>query len=92
MIDLKEAAKLANDYFGDIYADESFSDVRLEEVEFNDEQNQWLITLGFSPDDHDRRPLENVFSKYSNRHYKVFRIDAESGRVLSMKIRVLQNA
>jgi len=54
------------------------SDVRIEEVELSDDERFWLITLSFSPPDH-------PFSM--QREYKLFKVDASSGEVKSMKIR-----
>lgn len=51
-------------------------DERLEEVELTDDEKHWLITLSYR-DSH----------LTSERSYKKFTIDAETGEVQSMKIR-----
>ena len=100
MIDVKEAIKIANEYFVDLYAEQKYSDILLEEVEYDEDDNVWHITLGYSPP---RTILEDVkdplsplshLSSFStiDRKYKIFRIDAETSNVLSMKIRTLEPA
>ena len=77
MIDAKEAAKKATDYFNSLYEDKSFRGLRLEEVE-QTEDGLWLVTLRFdSP----------AVGGLIDREYKLFTIKAESGEVLSMKVR-----
>lgn len=93
MNDVKTAVKIAFDYFARIYpeAKQKFQDIRLEEVELSDDESTWLVTIGFS------RPLppgpflKNIpeFLHQYQRDYKVFRIDAQSGKVRSMKIRAI---
>ncbi len=100
MMDVKQAAKIAAEYFVDLYAEQKYSDMLLEEVEYDEAGGAWLITLGYSPP---RTILEDVkdplsplsrLSSFStiDRKYKIFRIDAETSSVLSMKIRTLEPA
>ena len=54
-----------------------------EEVEFVESPNEWHITLGYQPAD-----STNHFAyAFGKRDYKIFRINADTGEVLSMKIR-----
>ncbi|OCR00587.1 hypothetical protein BCD67_11440 [Oscillatoriales cyanobacterium USR001] len=66
-------------------------DLRLEEVELSDDKKYWFITLGFSrPVDKSKNPLADLVAVSSyERVYKVFKINAETGEVQSMKIREL---
>lgn len=79
MLDVKEAAQRASEYFADLF--KGVSDPQLEEVELADDGQEWFITLSY--------PVrsENPFILGSGRQYKVFRIDARTGEVRSMKIR-----
>ena len=84
-------AKIAAEYFVDLYAEQTYSDILLEEVEYDDDGNSWSITLGYSiPNPADSLPL--ALKLPGHRKYKVFKIDAETGNVRSMKIRSLENA
>lgn len=88
MIDVKEAAQTASNFFAGLYADQTLSDVRLEEVELTEDERFWLITLSFPSDN----PLQKVLTHMagidrSTRQYKIFKVDASTGRVVSMKIR-----
>ncbi|HXD34293.1 MAG TPA: hypothetical protein VN643_24460 [Pyrinomonadaceae bacterium] len=80
MLDVKEATQKASEYFASLYATENLSDVRLEEVEQADHGKYWLITLSYPV-----LPGLNLGKK----EYKIFKIDAKTGDVKSMKIRKL---
>ena len=85
LIDVRVAAQAASTYFRDLYpAAKSFS---LEEVELSDDENYWQITLGFdlSDDSETTFPFSRPKTKY-----KVFKVDARTGKVLAMKIRKLE--
>lgn len=92
MIDVKEAATKAAEYFGNIYSDQQYSDVLLEEVELTDDEKHWLITLSYAYE-----PPPSILDQYSGgappkpkpRKYKLFKIDAVTGKVEAMKIRSL---
>jgi hypothetical protein len=83
MINVKEAVKKAAEYFTDLYHDE-FCNVLLEEVELTD--GYWLITLGY-----DRPPVLPQFAEKGPRAFKVFKVDSETGEVISMKIREVEH-
>jgi hypothetical protein len=52
----KEAISVAKQWVRDVFSEEGISDIRLEEVRFDDAQQQWLITVSFA------RPARNVRS------------------------------
>lgn len=80
-INAKEAAKIAAAYYEEILSERA--KLSIEEIEL-DETGHWLITLGLT----DPYGLGQLGSKpYS---YKVFKINSESGEVVSMKIREIK--
>jgi hypothetical protein len=84
VIGIKEAVQKAADYFTDLYP-RRFTNVMVEEIEQTD--GDWLITLGY--DD-----VPDVFSqlaKKTTRRFKLFKIDGETGDVISMKIREVEH-
>jgi hypothetical protein len=83
MINVKEAVKKAAEYFSDLYGSQ-FDNVLVEEVEETD--GCWLVTLGYDV-------VPTVFSQVSGirRRFKVFKIDGETGEVISMKIREVEH-
>ncbi len=99
MLDVRKAAQIANEYLVDLYGSHSISYALLEEIELDEEKNVWLITLSYIHQFDDEQihkrgsllfrpnPEEERFRKY-----KIFRIDTEEGKVLSMKIRRVENA
>jgi hypothetical protein len=93
MVDVKEAAKRAADYFSNIYSDKPYSDLLLEEVELSEDGRYWLITLSYASELSTIRVPSALdpFPKVINgpRKYKLFKIDAATGNVKAMKIRSL---
>jgi len=97
MIDVKNAIQIALDYVSEVYWRESIRNLGLEEVEFDETSGVWEITVGFSRE-WDRQsealpsPLPDFYTLPGNpleRTYKTVRIAAETGKVLSVKSRVL---
>jgi hypothetical protein len=76
-VDVKQAVKIATQYLKKLYGAQSISNIRLEEVEFNDEEGSWLITISFIDTD-DLIP---------ERVYKVLEIDADTAEVIAMRMR-----
>lgn len=84
MIDVKEAVRIAEAYFSDLYHDQPFTNVLPEETEYDADRQVWRITLGYS------QPLPwDAFGAV--RRYKIFEIDARQGDVRSMRIRRLED-
>ncbi len=87
-MDLKEEIALAKQHVRDVFAEERISDVGLEEVEFDDTSQNWLITIGFSRPWGDARiagMAAEMFPK--KRDYKIVRITDDEKKVLSIKNR-----
>lgn len=89
-MDVRVAVQTAKQHLLELFNSEPISYVGLEEIEFDDEAQEWIITLSFArtwevgslPTALGKNPPEN-------RHYKVFRISDVDGRVKSVKDRVL---
>lgn len=82
MIDVKQATDKAKAHLVAFFPEAE--QVQLEEVELSEDKAFWLITLSY----------EGVSSSVASSMlvgksllYKIFKLDAESGEVLSMKIR-----
>ncbi len=85
MIDVRQAAQSASTFFASLYDNAGGTDVRLEEVELTEDRKHWLITLSYPPPS----PLGNIIPSGlgGSRQYRIFKVDAQTGEVLSMKIR-----
>ncbi|MBI1743857.1 hypothetical protein HYR54_12445 [Candidatus Acetothermia bacterium] len=83
MIDVKKAVEIARNHYLELYPDVLPSRLSLEEVELSDDENYWYITLGYS----ENSPISPVLPQVTK--YKTIKIDAASGKPLSMKIRIL---
>ena len=79
MIDVKTAVKVAADYLSSLV---SAYNTRLEEVELTEDGDYWLITLSY-----DTKPSPLPFEL---RSYKQLKLNRQTGDVLAMKIRTLQ--
>ena len=92
-MDVKEAVRTAKEYVGELFDGEERDNVRLEEVVFDDESDQWLITIGFSrPWDRPKTQSAALREDPLKRSYKVVRIDDADGSVISLKDRILTAA
>ena len=71
-----------------LYGGQQVRDLLLEEVELSSDERFWLITIGFSLATEGDSPLIITASRPQlARHYKVVKVDAESGSPVSLKIR-----
>lgn len=96
MIDVRKAVIAAQDYFNSVQDLMSqngpldIQDLRLEEIELSEDKKFWFVTIGYNlPKWAMRNPLlqEVVKTKEWERNYKIFKINADTGNVESMKIR-----
>ena len=87
-IDARAAANAAAAYFKELYP--SVRAFSLEEVELSEDGNLWLITLSFEIPP--TQSLSNVINPFQppRTKFKVFKVDAKTGRVIAMKIRKLE--
>ena len=90
-MELKEAVKKAKEYISDIFSEENVKNIGLEEIEFDERNNLWKITIGFHRPWQERENLLSSFEKKLFRDYKVVTVDNETGEVKSVKNRELEN-
>ena len=88
-MDVKEAVRTAKREVAEIFADESIEDVGLEEVEFDEANEVWLITIGFTRIWERPGGIIRALGGDTERAFKVVRIENETGRVQSVKHRVV---
>ena len=96
MIDMKTAVRSARAAFDELVGGGQIP-TSLEEIEISDDRSLWRITLGYEdPALPKPEPSLNPFSggvggllqMRRTLRYKLFQINAETGEVLSMKIRI----
>ena len=89
-MDVKEAVRAAKAHVADLFADEAIEKIGLEEVDFDEASQVWAITIGFARAWD--RPTEFVraLSGDAARTFKLVRIEDASGRVRSVKHRVVE--
>ena len=81
-IDVKDAVRLAMEYFKELYGN-PFLDLSLEEIQ-KGPQGQWLVTVGYSMA-RNTPAGATVIPNYP-RMYKQVAVDATTGQVISMKV------
>ena len=84
MIGIKEAVQAALRFAQELYGLADAERLMLEEIEPTEDGRFWMITLGIPGA---LQPVELIARRTGNERYKVFKVDAETGKVLSMKMR-----
>lgn len=87
LLDVKKAVELARGYLSDVLQVPA-SQLLLEEVEFSEDQQFWLITLSYP--EPITSPAQLITGQ--NRAYKIVKLQADTGRLVSIKIRTLAAA
>ncbi len=88
-MDVREAVQMAKDYVAEIFADESIANVGLEEVEFDEMEQVWAITIGFSRFWGRIGDVVRALDGNAARTFKIVRIEDNTGRVQSIKHRTV---
>lgn len=87
-VTLKVAVSNAMEFVRDLYNSAKIDDLLLEEVEFSESTQQWLITIGFMISKIGDDSTTLLLPKRNlARHYKIVHVDAQTGQPVSMKIR-----
>jgi hypothetical protein len=90
-VSVKEAVAAAIAYVKELYEGVSLRDLLLEEIEYSNASDKWLVTVGFSLPETKEVSTSVIFpsktSRELSRRYKTVIIDAISGTPDSMKIR-----
>ena len=86
-MDVKQAVRTAKEHVAEIFSDEHIANVALEEVEFDEVDKLWAITIGFSRFWGRPGNVMHALDGDLARTYKIVRIQDESGRVESVRHR-----
>jgi len=81
MIVVKDAISKAISYFRNLCPE--YKSITLEEVELSEDEKYWLITLGGS----EVIDFVNMRPSLTSKEYKIFKIEYDTGKFISMKIR-----
>jgi hypothetical protein len=92
-VPVKVAVAAAIAYVKELYEGISLRDLLLEEIEYSDASDKWLVTIGFSPPEIKDVPTSVILPSNTrqelSRLFKTVIIDAVSGKPDSMKIRTI---
>lgn len=86
-MEVNEAVKAAKEYIRHVFEAETLSNVGLEEVEFDDTRDQWVVTIGFSRLWDQPPEFMKKINAESRRDYKTVRINDVTGEAVSVKNR-----
>ena len=89
-MDVKQAVQMAKEHVAELFADEPIENVGLEEVEFDESSQVWMVTIGFSRFWGGRTQDNIVRALGTARDFKIVRIEDGSGRVQSVKHRIVR--
>jgi hypothetical protein len=87
-IDARQAASAAAAYFKELYP--TVTAFSLEEVELSEDGTHWLITLSFEIPANPRLGGVLVQFQPPKTKFKVFKVEAKTGKVVAMNIRKLE--
>jgi hypothetical protein len=85
-MDVKQAVTIAKDWLYDVLKDEGITNVGLEEVDFDEDEGVWMITIGFSRPWNTTKNALTVISgePATRRAYRVIKVAEPNGTVTSM--------
>jgi hypothetical protein len=84
IISAKEAVKQAMVFLAELQESNPPEDVTIEEVELCDDGSYWWITISFFPSG---SSIAAITGQKTYKKYKIFKVDASLGTVISMKMR-----
>ena len=88
VVDVRAAVSAATEFASKLFSAQQRAS--LEEVEKTEDGKFWLVTLGF---EHLQTKLDKSLASILNpprQRFKVFKVDAKTGRVVSMKMRPVE--
>ena len=95
-MEVKQAVSKAKEYIADLLMDEGVANIGLEEVNFDDQSNCWLVTIGFTRQNigkisQGKKPvgLAGIYkdldaAERSRRTYRVVKVADASGEATAM--------
>jgi len=93
-MNVKDAVKKAIEYVAEIFQAEKPENIGLEEVFLNEDEEAWEVTVGFSrPWDYPKQTgvIATLQALSPKRQYKVVKINNETEKVKSIKIREIKS-
>lgn len=84
-MDVKEAVKTAKQHVAELFHEEGIYFVGLEEVKFDTDSHEWLVTVGFERRwDRTPRPIRTALIPNPKRIYKLVRMNDKNGEILAL--------
>lgn len=92
-MDAREAVSYAKRYVSELFAEENIGEVALEEIDYDYEEDEWKVTIGFTRPWASPKTSGHIgFELPANRAYKQVRMNEDGSKVLSVRDRILQFA
>lgn len=88
-MNVQDVVKLAKHYLSDVFQEESPSQIGLEEIEFDAENDEWDVTIGFNRPSVTSGLVASALGPFGaqTRSYKIVRIRNDDGRMVAIKQR-----
>ena len=89
----RDAIRRAKEYVNDVFSDENITNLGLEEIEFDETDRTWNVTIGFSrPWNSVRNTLTAITGEPAvKRAYKIVKLRDDDGQMISVKRRDAQD-
>ena len=86
-MEVNDVVNVAKQHIASLFRDEGVRNVGLEEVEFEEKQGMWLVSIGFSrPWDEPKHSYALVVNNAeTKRSYKIVRVRDSDGEIVSVK-------
>jgi len=94
-MEVKQAVALAKSYFADVFAEEQIADLGLEEVQYDEPKDEWIITIGFNRNWSKEKEMAKAWlgpALRRERIYKTVHIADADGKVLRMMHREISHS
>ena len=102
MINVKQAVNSAYKFINNLYDPDELIDLALEEIRLSDDEEYWLVTLGFTriyshalekkttnPFQKSAGVMGMLSTEHALREYKIIEVNTTTGETNSMKIRTI---
>lgn len=88
-----EAVRLAKQVIKEVFADEKIGQIGLEEINFDADQDEWRVTIGFAHRAAKRQGFPAEYQpNWTKRSYKVVHLKDEDGQFVGLRDRFLTPA
>ena len=90
MIEIKEAAKKAQDFIGEFFNNPE--KIQVEAFSLSEDGKFWNVTISFWQKSEQLNQLQSILGINGSKMYKTTKVDVDSGDIVGMKDGIAENA